>query len=1000
MAGAAGTRYYPKWDGPGEIRAVKRIRHRARTDLLYLAREILGYDKVSEEVHRPMVSTLAQFGDIQGNDRVQAANSTARSFSKYEPLAQDPADVLPKPLIDDPTTFRNVLILDPRGWFKCHRITDEKNIRLASGEYVSVKDLHISDTLDSLSDEYEPQPCRITGIEKQPPQPVYRLRFRSGRTLEVSGNHPIRQLDCWTPAADLKPGDRCAVLGHAPEPENAPELPHAEIVGWILGDGSMSNQVVTNENPQFRKEVIESATRAGGTAHEVHFPARTSGVRLQGLRPLFRHLGLFETVSGDKFVPAEMFRGDNASISRLLYGLFMSDGTAADNKIRYTSKSRRLCTDIQRLLLRFNVWSKVVKSHNHKYNTDYYHTEVTSSPEVEKFLRIFEWQKPNKFLPSQKPNPNFNTVPKAWRDRFGKTLFQRGTRPANLSSNKSYRKYDISKPRLKELAATLDDQVLKNLATDNVYWDHIEKVEFLGNEETLAIETSTGNYAIADVVTHNTTLNCVAHSIQILLNFPSTSIHIVHANGEISQEIVGSIIKEHFISNTKMRYAFPEFCSTVDTKGSFKDFGTKSQFTSPARQQFFGAPSVSAGSIVSTSAGKHFHWIKFTDIVTEQNCLTGDQLKKTAQIFHMYHNLLLAPHYFIDVEGTCYDYDDVYNKYIIERQLGLDDEDRSYRMFVRGCFHKIIPEGATETYFPDERDWPFLMRCPEHPTSEGATEDCLVEGCTKKRAPVSRFEEWNSTRFLLEKRNQDEWMFARQQLNDPSKTTGDDHPFPKSLMVWVPKKALDQLNFRFFSLSVDTAEAITKRSDFTAITVVGWSDQNRGYVVDGVQGRFLPEQMLEYVFTMYRKWRCTECRIEKASYNRGLMPAWREKQAREQARINLVWLERDTRTSKEARIMALQPFFKSGDLRFSRGLNPYVQEQFEKQFERFGGGGHDDLIDALADQFQNRTLSLAERPRSEKDIMAAANKAMIDRAMQKQAIYGPEHYIRNHTGAL
>ena len=98
--------------------------------------------------------------------------------------------------------------------------------------------------------------------------------------------------------------------------------------------------------------------------------------------------------------------------------------------------------------------------------------------------------------------------------------------------------------------------------------------------------------------------------------------------------------------------------------------------------------------------------------------------------------------------------------------------------------------------------------------------------------------------------------------------------------------------------------------------------------------------------------------------------------------------------------MAIQPFYKSGDLRFSRGLNPYVQEQFEKQFERFGGAEHDDLLDALADQFQNRLFGPRERPNSEKEIMAAASRTMIDQAMQRELIYGDKPLYIQHTGAL
>jgi predicted phage terminase large subunit-like protein len=495
-----------------------------------------------------------------------------------------------------------------------------------------------------------------------------------------------------------------------------------------------------------------------------------------------------------------------------------------------------------------------------------------------------------------------------------------------------------------------------------------------------------------------TTLNCIAHSVQWILNFPDVSILVVHANlDHAKKNIISSDkgIKFAFTGNERMRWLFPEFCSPMKKDGSWSDLGTMGNFIVPGRQNPFNAPTIEAGGIGVASAGRHYHVIKFTDTVTEQNYLIDTARQKVIDMFDMFDNLLISPRYFLDVEGTCYHFEDLYNGHIIEKELKLPEEKRSYKIFVRGCFKKQPPPGQEERFTPEERDWPYIMRCPVHPNEKGAgmaREKCKV--CGTEMKPISRFESHNPTDLLLLDRARAPVMFACQKENDPGRLDGKA-TFPLSLMRWASREHIAQAKIRYYTMSVDMAESITLRSDFTAITVVGWDYQNRGYVVDAVQGKFLPSDAVDYLIRMYFKWHCVEAKIEKASFNRAFAPLVGERLSRMGKAINWTWLERSNQESKIERILGLEPFYRDGKVWFSTDLNDYVKDQLKKQLQRFPAG-HDDLLDSLRDQFEGKDdYGMMPVPKTEKEIGDEAFRNLLYNRQQWNAIHGRPGFLES-----
>jgi hypothetical protein len=164
-----------------------------------------------------------------------------------------------------------------------------------------------------------------------------------------------------------------------------------------------------------------------------------------------------------------------------------------------------------------------------------------------------------------------------------------------------------------------------------------------------------------------TTINAQSHSIQWIINYPDVARTIVQSNGKKARDILGEI-KRHFQANPRFRALFPDH---VPQKRIF-DWGNLDEFTIEARAKTNTRKekTLMTGSIDTGSAGYHFDVMKFSDIVEPNNTKTVEQIESVIQSFGMMENLLVAPSYWIDVEGTRYDFSDLYGESSKQRSKG------------------------------------------------------------------------------------------------------------------------------------------------------------------------------------------------------------------------------------------------------------------------------------------------------------------------------------------
>lgn len=460
------------------------------------------------------------------------------------------------------------------------------------------------------------------------------------------------------------------------------------------------------------------------------------------------------------------------------------------------------------------------------------------------------------------------------------------------------------------------------------------------------------------------TINLICHSTQWILNYPDIAMLLMQANLSKVQAVLKEL-KSAFQYNENFRALFPEHCP----KGKVADWGKMNEFTTEARRDMKRKePTVIGLSLGAGTAGLHFHVMKFSDIVEHENSQTPEQIARVVNDFDMCRNLLDRPDYWIDVEGTRYNYADLYGKIMdAQKDLIKAGKNPEWKMFTRGCYKKdisILDEGLRKVpkYTPDE------LECPDLLDDRGL--------------PISNWPEKFTVEFLeMERTNKispdSELTFASQRRNNPMDVKDSAQTFAPQKFTRISRENFFKVPKSVRVVTVDTASTQKIRSNYTAITTGVWSQSGKLYIDDVIHGKFLPEEIVFHLFNCSKRYTSPSERpqmyfIEKTAYVDGLMPtinraqdtgklyipeSLRHKYGKEwnvgDIRLPITLLPRETTISKQDRIrLSLQTPYASGDLVFLDDIPclEYLQQEFFK-FPQFHT---DDIIDTIADQYQNK----------------------------------------------
>lgn len=237
---------------------------------------------------------------------------------------------------------------------------------------------------------------------RQSPRAAYAVTTKSGRRLIASDNHPIWTPSGWTPAADLQKGGFVATVRHLAAPCNEffsdEEL---RLIGYMIGDGSMTNMSLTKGDATVLNDAIRCAVSIGNAPPIINTPpdGRTTYIRFGLAGPvakLMERVGLAGKLSAEKKVPNIQL--SERQIGQIIGALWTTDGCIdiqrgrgyAKPRIIYTSRSKELCDGIRNLLQRIGIVS-LVKETSVAYKGErvqVFTTQVVSRTSKRKFLKM------------------------------------------------------------------------------------------------------------------------------------------------------------------------------------------------------------------------------------------------------------------------------------------------------------------------------------------------------------------------------------------------------------------------------------------------------------------------------------------------------------------------------------------------------------------------------------------------------------------------------------
>jgi replicative DNA helicase len=394
----------------------------------------------------------------------------------------------------------------------------------------------------SLDDRLKLVPRTLTHAFPSGVKRVFELTLASGRRIRATGSHKFLTYDGWMPLSELTAGARLGALRHVPPPLEPRPRDDDEILllAHLLGDGSFVRRQpirYASVDEASLSAVAESAHRRFGISpvREEHPAARVTTLRLpapyrltHGRRnPIAAWLdqdGLLGLRSHETFVPDWVFGLPKEQVGLFLRHIWATDGSIrydAKNRlgrVSYASTSRRLVDDLARLLLRYNVFSRIKRVRKGGYR-DSWNLDVYGVENQLRFCdeigvhgeRGVEAEALAEQLRDVHPNTDLDTVPREVWDQVRGLLVEKKTTHRQFAAGidtqlcgSAVRKHAPSRERLARVAAVLDNADLEVLATNDVYWDTITAIEPMGEEPVYdATVLKTHNFVVNGIAAHN-----------------------------------------------------------------------------------------------------------------------------------------------------------------------------------------------------------------------------------------------------------------------------------------------------------------------------------------------------------------------------------------------------------------------------------------------------------------------------------------------------------------
>lgn len=429
-------------------------------------------------------------------------------------------------------------------------LTGDSMITLAdSGERVPIRDLVGKDGFHvwALNTEtYKIEKAKVSRSFSTGTKKVFRLTTALGKSIRATGNHKFFTIEGWKRLDELEEREHLALPRSLEQPDQA-TISESELalLGHLIGDGCTlprrTIQYTTRETDlaelvsNLAKQVFDSEVAPHQKRErdwiQVYIPTTrkiTHGVR-NPVSVWIEEFGLWGKRSYEKFVPEKVFKQPRASIAVFLRHLWATDGCIRLRKVSerhypavyYASSSQKLASDVQALLLRLDIRSRLKRVPQKAKGRDQYHVVLSGREDLLAFAErvgaVGEYKcqalrELVQHLESREANTNRDVIPKSvWQNEVVPILQDVGMSQRHFQSKlgMSYcgmtlYKTNLSRERAGRVAEVIDSTALKSLSESEVYWDRITQIEEDGVEEVFDLTVpGPHNFVANDLIVHN-----------------------------------------------------------------------------------------------------------------------------------------------------------------------------------------------------------------------------------------------------------------------------------------------------------------------------------------------------------------------------------------------------------------------------------------------------------------------------------------------------------------
>lgn len=331
-------------------------------------------------------------------------------------------------------------------------------------------------------------------------------------------------------------------------------------------------------------------------------------------------------------------------------------------------------------------------------------------------------------------------------------------------------------------------------------------------------------------------------------------------------------------------------------------------------------PSIAVGGVDVVKVGMHYDVVIGDDYHSEKNVTTKEQIDKVTQHIRLMSSILDPGAQYIII-GTRWDDKDAYG-WIIEELEGI----------------RIKEPGVYSGKMFDIMQYPW--RWPDTPEGKLFAPEILNDETIKPLKAIHT-----------------PYSFSCQYMNDP--IDSDSAIFKESWIkdnVLSPRFVESLRDEMLVFTAIDPAVGEGEDNDYSAIVTVGFAAPvdpgtgkqiNMRILLDAHYGRWNPDQLIDEIFTIYRKWRPVQVGFEAVAAFDAYESRFNEHMQKRRVRVPILFYPRDNRISKPARIRAMSTLFQLGEFYTVKGARG--TEEFLSEYRRYPRAKHDDVLDALTD---------------------------------------------------